>query len=205
MRCLLLALVAMACRGGDGTRPDAVQDLEPDTIPLAMPEFPRQVPGVMAIRIDAHSSQYRVGGDWPAAAWRCSDPTVVAVSAIREGLGAIVLLGPPESGPDSVVYEVVTGTAEVPDPGTARVGLQILGAALQDYGLRGYEGTVEVEWVDSLVRGRFGIRMRESSFLDTILVAGAFDAVVRDGTEEACQFVTRRARDVRGPGRQLPR
>lgn len=198
--------VAVACSGaGDGTRPDANLDLDPDTMPLAMPELPRPRPGVLSFRIDAHADQYRVGGDWPAEAWMCGDPTVIGISSVQEALGAIVLLGPPAAGADSGRFEVVSGTAEVPDSGTARVGLQILAAALQDYGLRGYGGTIEVERADSLIRGRLGIRMRESSFLDTILVAGAFEATVRPGTEATCQFVTRRARDVGTPGRAIPR
>ena len=190
----VLLATFLGCAGDAPAEDEAVdENVQEDfaLVDLTMPEYPAAQAGRFIAQSVAQDPEDRLGGDWPAEAGRCQEPTVIQIVARSDSAGVIVFIGPS----DSILgeYDVYEGRSDVPDSLAARVGLQTYSPRARQRGLYGVGGTVEVHRADSVVAGRLAVKLLEDRFQDTVLMAASFDAPLRNAPESWCS--------VLGPGR----
>ncbi len=166
----------------------------PVVIPAAMPDFPEVETGQLAALTSSRQEEYLFSGSWDATAGRCREPSLIQVLAQGEGLGVILLFGPSRNADEVGEYEVVSGIRDLPDSSTARVGVQWFPATTRTHVFRGATGTVEIQRIDSLLAGRLAVTMIESSFRDSVFLAGSFHVPLGNASDEWCQVVGVRGR-----------
>ncbi len=203
---LLLPLLLGGC-GGEGSEDDAEATAREDSaavdsatrapvvIPAVMPDFPAVEAGQLAAITSTWHEEYLFSGSWDATAGRCREPSLIQVLAQSEGLGVILLFGPSRNAGEVGEYEVVSGIRDAPDSSTARVGVQLFPAATRTHVFRGATGIVEIQRIDSVVVGRLAVTMIESSFRDSVFLAGSFHVPLGNAPDEWCQVVGIRGRN----------
>ncbi len=186
---VLLATV-LGCAGDAPAEDEAVdENIREDValVDLTMPEYPAAQAGRFVAQSASQSPADQLGGNWPAEAGRCQEPTVIQIVARSDSAGVIVFIGPS----DSIVgeYDVYEGRSDVPDSLAARVALQTYSSRDRLRGLYGVGGTVEVQRADSVVAGRLAVQLLEDRFEDTVLMAASFDAPLRNAPESWCSVL----------------
>ena len=187
-RAISLAILLGACVASDNEVEDgAVQG--GDTTRVSMPNFPAVESGHLSASTGARNEDYRFAGSWDATAVQCQDPSLFQLLAQGDGIGVIILIGPPQTEGGLGDYTVVSGATEVPDTSTARIGVQLFRDAARPHIFLGAEGTIELDRLDSVLAGRVAAHIVESSYKDTVLLAVSFDTPVQNGSDDWCQVV----------------
>lgn len=186
---------AEAVAGEDSVAVDSAAQA-PVVIRAAMPDFPEVEAGQLAALTSTRQEEYLFSGSWDATAGRCREPSLIQVLAQGEGLGVILLFGPSRNADEVGEYEVVSGIRGAPDSSTARVAVQLFPAATRTHVFRGATGTAEIQRIDSVVAGRLAVTMIESSFRDSVFLAGSFNVPLGNAPDEWCQVVGVRGRNT---------
>ena len=170
-----------------------------------MPDFPAVESGHLSALTSARNQDYQFAGSWEATAAQCQDPTLFQLLAQGDGVGVIVLIGPPPTEGDLGDYSVVSGATAVPDTSTARVGVQLFRDAQRPRIFLGAEGTIELHRVDSVLVGRMAAHIVETSYKDTVFLAASFDIPVNNAPDDWCQVVVERdGPDAAADARRIP-
>lgn len=203
-RAISLAILLGACAASDSeVEEGAVQG--GDTTSVSMPDFPAVESGHLSALTGAKNEDYRFAGSWEATAVQCQDPSLFQLLAQGDGVGVIVLIGPPPTEGGLEDYVVVSGATEVPDTSTARVGVQLFRDAGRTHIFLGAEGTIELDRLDSVLAGRMAAHIVERSYKDTVFLAASFDVPVQNAPDDWCQVVGERGRpDTAADGRRTP-
>lgn len=182
-----LALLIAGCGVGEAGNDEPPPTLDQGPADsLVIPMFPKARPGRLTTR---GAGPFDVDGSWAAWAGRCSDGSIVQLLAQGEAFGAAILVAPPDSGAATGAYPLSSETEGIPDPHTARFGLQLYPHGA-DYVFETVEGEVVLEQLDQHVSGRLTARMRERMRFQNLALAAVFEDVsIRPLDDEWCQVV----------------
>lgn len=193
-----------ACTAADAPEPEEdVLDMEPIDLSaerLHMPQVPPVRRGnLTAVGAGDVKPEYGVDGSWPASAVRCDAAGFVQLIARGEGFGAAILFAPPDSGNPATTYEVRDAEDGPIAPGTARLGVQWFPED-RPYVFRGSHGTLELTRAQELLAGYFTTEFHETSFLDSMYMAGSFSGVrIEAGTPTECGLIPSDSGDAGHP------
>ena len=203
-RAVSLAILLGACAASDSDV-EGGEVLGRDTTGVSMPDFPAVESGHLSALTRARNQDYQFAGSWEATAAQCQDPTLFQLLAQGDGVGVIVLIGPPPTEGALGDYSVVSGATAVPDTSTARVGVQLFRGAARPRIFLGAEGTIELDRLDSVLTGRLAAHMVERSYKDTVFLAASFDIPVHNAPDDWCQLVGEgRGSDPAADNRRIP-
>ena len=170
-----------------------------DTMTLVMPPIPETAGRGFVFTSTGRQKDYIMSKENGAQAFLCLDPPLLYVQSIGELYGIIALVQLTEEQPQAQ-YPLEPGAVEIPDPNTARVAFQIYETRGSEKVFRVLEGSLSIEAFSDSVSGAFSGLFQESSYRDSVLASGRFQALVQPGSEEACQIATRRAPPSMGFG-----
>ena len=187
--CWIFLAIIVGCVASEPVEGDPVDENvkeEIDLVDLTMPEYPAPRAGRLVAQSVAQAPDNQIDGNWPAESGRCQEPTVIQILAGSDSVGVIVFVGPSPDGTIVGEYEVYEGRYNVPDTLAARVGLQLYGQRARARGLSGVGGMVEIQRADSVLAGRFAVRLLDDRFQDTVLMAATFEGPLRNAPESWC-------------------
>lgn len=193
MRTLLagVAVFVLACSRAPG--PDGEDSsgtaVAGDTTSLTVPDRPHQRPERLVTAAVATRRDIDASGSWHAEAALCRRPPLVQLIAQDPAFGAIILFAPPEGGGAAGVYDILEGTANLPDSSTARVGVQVYPEGARPAAFVGIRGTLEIESLNATLVGHLAVIAEEPRYSDTIFLSGAFDVAVRNGSDASCRVM----------------
>ncbi len=141
-----------------------------------IPAFPASLAGQIAVVTSHRETHYVLDVVWDVWAGRCSESDVVQLIAKADGYGIALVFASAPADSGSVTLPILTpNDSTLPDT-SAQVALQIYPED-RSYVLKGVDGTFEVDNLAEFITGRFSGRLVETTYRDTVFLAGSFTSV----------------------------
>ena len=186
---LLIGIVA--CGGEEQAEDIFVRSDSTDdpTLLSNLPPTPHLPTSRRGYLVAASAGEFKLGGRWKAHANLCKDIGLLEIVAAIPGTGTLILLSlRDESALGS--YEVVGPDKEEPEPGEARIGVQVFRGKQLVYAFQAGSGTLEISSFDGDVRGQFRSVVREVETYILTHYVGVFDRVpIIERTASYCEQV----------------
>jgi hypothetical protein len=193
--CALMCIAA--CTATDAPAPedeDMSADLEMINIDRAERLRMPQVPAVQSGRVTVMGGgdvkpEYVMDGSWPASAVRCDSAGFIQLVARGDGFGAAIVFAAPDSGDAATTYQMQDAEDGPIPSGMVRIGVQWFPED-RAYVFRGKHGTLELTRARERLTGYFTAETYETSFLDSMYVAGSFaDIPIQPGDPLQCDVI----------------